>query len=85
MGIQLSSDNATFPSINSLCVALSLFLGAEAGSFDVFILLISCSTCTLVLSSVVNPYNHILCIQLSCYNAAFPIKNSLAVALSLFL
>jgi len=85
MCIQLSSDNATFPSINSLGVALSLFLGAEAGSRAEVIRLISCNTCSLDTSLVLNPYYYILFIQLSSYTATFPSINSLGAAFSLFL
>jgi len=83
--ILLSCSTATLPIIHSLGVALSLFLGAEARSFDKFIRLISCNTCMLEPSLGLNPYYYILCIQLSCFTATLPIIHSLGVALSLFL
>ena len=83
--IQLSYFTATLPIIHSLGVALSLFLGAEARSFDKFIRLISCNTRMLDPSLGVNPYYYIKCIQPFCFTATFPCINSLGVALSLFL
>jgi len=85
MCVQLSCFTATLPIIHSLGVALSLFLGAEARSFDKFIRSISYSTCTLVLSSVANPYYYIMYIELCWSTATFPSINSLGVTLSLFL
>ena len=85
MCIHLSWSTATLPIINSLCVAISVFLGAEARSFHQFIRLVFSNTCMLETSLAMNPYYSILCIQLSCFTATLPIIHSLGVALSLFL